>query len=485
MAPAAYPALGLLIDGEWIGAAERETLDVHNPATGALLGRLPIATPQDIDRAAHAAQRAFGSWRRMTPLERGRLLSGISSRIRERRDMLASILTMEQGKPLREAQAEIVSTADAFEWMAEEGRRVYGRTVPSRFADVEQLVVHEPVGPVAAFSPWNFPASLAGRKVATALAAGCTIVLKPAEETPGIWVALARICIEGGLPAGALNLLYGVPAQISERLIASRDIGKISFTGSIPVGRHLATLAGAAMKRITLELGGNSPVIVCDDADIERVATLAATSKFRNAGQICNCPTRFFVQQAVFEPFVRKLTALASEIRIGNGLDDATQMGPLVHARRVSAMRELTEDALSHGGELRCGGNTPHALRDGAAPAGFWRPTVITGAGEARAWREEPFGPMAMVDAFTDIEDAIERANDTDYGLASYAFTGSLARAKLIQDRIQAGCFSLNTFAVSPPEMPYGGVKLSGLGREMGSEGLLEHFHIKAVLRAV
>ena len=481
-----HAQLGLLIDGEWIDASQRESIKVCNPATGELIGELPIATLQDVDRAAEAAHRAFSQWRSVTPCERARILAHIATTIRRRAKDLATILTTEQGKPLREATAEIVATADTFEWMAEEGRRVYGRIVPSRFPGTEQLVLHEPIGPVAGFSPWNFPAVLGGRKIATALAAGCPIVLKPAEEAPGILVSIVKICQESGVPPGVLNIVFGVPAQISERLISRTEIRKLSFTGSIPVGRHLAGLAGSALKRITLELGGHAPVIVCDDADLDRAVILAVAAKFRNAGQVCNCPTRFYVQQGIFDAFVERFVMRARQLRVGNGLDDSVQMGPLIHARRIEAMHALTQDAKRHGGEVLTGGEGLADLGGQLHMGSFWAPTVIANAGtQARALHEEPFGPIALIQTFTEVEEAIERANASEHGLASYAFTGSLKTAKLIQDRIEAGCFSLNTFAITPPELPYGGVKHSGLGREMGSEGLLEHFQTKSVIRAV
>ncbi|OZI59723.1 NAD-dependent succinate-semialdehyde dehydrogenase [Bordetella genomosp. 11] len=481
-----YPRLGLLVDGEWIDASRREATLVRNPATGEPLGELPIATPDDIDRAAQAAARAFGGWRAMTPLERGRILARVATTLRERAESLSAILTREQGKPLREALAEVIATADTFEWMGEEGRRAYGRIVPSRFAGVEQLVLHEPIGPVAAFSPWNFPAVLAGRKIATALAAGCPIVIKPAEETPGILVEIARICEASGVPPGVLNLLFGRPAEISERLIGHPEIRKLSFTGSTAVGRRLAGLAGAALKRMTLELGGHAPVIVCDDADLDRAASQGVAAKFRNAGQVCNCPTRFYVQRGVFQAFAERFAALARSLRVGDGQRGDVDMGPLIHARRVQAMREFTQDAVRHNGEVLAGGGTPCEQRAVPAAGAFWEPTVIAGAGGgARAMREEPFGPLALLQPFEEIEEAIAAANATDYGLASYAFTASLKSARLLQERIRAGCFSLNTYAITPPELPYGGVKYSGLGREMGSEGLLEHFEVKSVIRAV
>ncbi|MBL0420858.1 NAD-dependent succinate-semialdehyde dehydrogenase [Ramlibacter sp. AW1] len=481
-----YPELGLLIDGEWISGLERDAIVVRNPATGAPIGELPVATVQDIDRAAEAAQKAFPVWRGITALDRGRVLARIATILRERTAELSAILTLEQGKPLREAAAEIAATADSFEWMGEEGRRVYGRVVPSRFADAEQLVVHEPIGPVAAFSPWNFPAILGGRKIAAALAAGCTIVLKPAEEAPGILVAIAKICESCGVPAGVINLLFGVPARISQRLIERPEIRKLSFTGSTPVGRHLSGLAGAALKRITLELGGHAPVILCEDADLERALQLGVAAKFRNAGQVCNCPTRFYVHEKVFGEFCERFSQLARNLVVGDGLEEGVHMGPLIHERRVRAMREYTEDAVAGGGEILCGGDAPSELAASLQDGTFWAPTVIALAGnEARVLREEPFGPLALMQPFSDLDEAIGRANGSDYGLAAYAFTQSLKSARRIQERIEAGCFSLNTFAITPPELPYGGVKQSGFGREMGSEGLLEHFQTKAVIRAV
>lgn len=476
-----YPKLALLIDGEWLEEAGRQSQPVHNPATGEFLGALPLATPQDIDRAIDAADKAFLAWRRVTALERGRILMRVADALRARAQGLARILTLEQGKTLAEAAGEIIGCADTFEWMAEEGKRVYGRIVPSRFAGSEQLVTQEPIGPVGAFSPWNFPAVLACRKIATALAAGCTIVIKPAEETPGILVAIARICQEAGVPDGVLNVVYGVPDDISRRLIASPKIKKLSFTGSVPVGRHLAALAGAAMKKITLELGGHSPVIVMDDTDIERVATMAVAAKFRNAGQLCHCPTRFFVHERVHSRFVEAFATRARALRVGDGLRPDTQMGPLINARRLTAMRELTEDAAGKGARVLCGGESPSDAGNGF----FWMPTVLDNLPDnARALSEEPFGPLALMIPFATLEDAIGMANTVEYGLASYAFTNSMQAAQRIQETIEAGCLSLNTFSMSPPELPFSGVKQSGQGAEMGSEGLLEHFRVKAVIRA-
>jgi succinate-semialdehyde dehydrogenase/glutarate-semialdehyde dehydrogenase len=475
-----YPSLGLLIDGEWI-ADGRETMPVCNPATGQTIAHLPLATLSDIDRAIDAADRAFLTWKNVSALERGRLLQRIASAIRANSGALASVITMEQGKTLREAQGEIGATADTFEWMAEEGKRVYGRVVPSRFAGAEQLVVYEPIGPVGAFSPWNYPAVLAARKVATALAAGCTVVLKPAEETPGILVAIGRICTEAGLPPGVLNILYGVPAQISERLIASPKIKKLSFTGSVPVGHHLSALAGAAMKKITLELGGHAPVIVDRDVDVGRIAELAVAAKFRNAGQVCHAPTRFLVHDSVFDALVSKFSEHAAALRVGNGLQSNSQMGPLINARRLNAMLGFTEDAAAKGARIVVGGN----VADAGSGGFFWQPTVIADAApELDAMQSEVFGPIALFSRFDTLDSAIETANSVEFGLASYAFTRSVASMQMIQERIAAGSVSFNTFAMTPPEMPFSGVKQSGMGSEMGTQGLLEHFNLKSVIRA-
>ncbi|MCW5652191.1 NAD-dependent succinate-semialdehyde dehydrogenase [Hydrogenophaga sp.] len=475
-----YPTLELLIDGEWVGAQGRETAPVVNPATGQAIGRVPLASPADIDRAVRAAQRAFLSWRRETAITRARLLGKVADAVRAHTDELARILTLEQGKTLTESVGEITATADTFEWMAEEGKRAYGRTVPSRIPGAEQIVMLEPVGVVAALSPWNYPAALGARKVATALAAGCTVVLKPAEETPGIWVALAHLCFEAGLPPGTLNLLYGHPAEVSSRLIAAPEVRKISFTGSVPVGMQLAQQAAALLKKTTMELGGHSPTFVCEDAPIERVAELAVASKFRNAGQICHSPTRFFVHERVFDRFADAFAERAASLRVGNGLAQGVQMGPLANPRRMAAMAALCEDARKVGAAILTGGE-PVVQGEGG---NFWRPTVIARPPAAtRALREEPFGPLALMVPYADLADAVEQANALDYGLGAFAFTPSLAQAQFLQEHVRAGCLSINTFAITPPELPFGGIKHSGLGREMGSEGLLDHFETKAVIR--
>ena len=475
-----YPELSLLIDGEWIGQGGRRSLSVTNPATGEEIGQLPVATLRDIDQAAKAAASAFAGWKSETPFERARILLRIAELLRRDAATIAPILTMEQGKPLREAQAEISGAADIFEWMAEEGKRVYGRIVGSRIPGADQMIFRQAVGPIAAFAPWNFPVILSSRKIATALAAGCTVVIKPAEETPRSLVALARICMEAGLPPGVLNVVFGEPSEISESLIKNPIIRKVSFTGSVTVGRHLATLAGKEMKKITLKLGGHSPVIVMPDVDTEKLADISVAAKVRNAGQVCFSPTRYFVHEDGYAQFVDAFAARASALNVGNGLHDNTEMGPLANERRVLAMRGLTENARSQGAKLVCGG---YSTRSDDERGNFWQPTILSDVPDsAEIMINEPFGPIAAIVSFAKLEDAVQRANATDYGLGSYAFTNDAKSARYIQKHIQAGSISINTFAMTPPEMPFAGIKQSGTGVEMGAEGLSEYFDTKSVI---
>lgn len=477
-----YPTLGLLIDGQWVRAGSRHHRPVLNPASGEVLAQVPLATEDDIGDAIAAAERGFQVWKSVPTFERATVMRTIAHLIRENVERLATILTLEQGKRLTEAREEIRNTADAFEWMGEEGKRAYGRVVPARTADSDQLVRLVPAGPVAAFSPWNFPAVLAARKVATALAAGCSVIIKPAEETPGIMVAIASLCMEAGLPNGVLNVLYGVPSEVSTRLIASPAISKLSFTGSVAVGRQLATQAGAALKKITLELGGHAPVIVMDDVDVDRVVDACIAAKFRNAGQLCICPTRFYVHDAVYDQFTDRLALRAGALRVGSGFDPGVQMGPMANQRRVEAMSHFCEDAVSRGARVVAGGRAP----DNGGSGFFWLPTVLADMpDDAAAMVLEPFGPLALVSRFEDLDDALRRANASEFGLAAYAFTNSLRSAHVIEHGLEAGNVSLNTFSLSPPELPFAGIKNSGLGSEMGREGLMEYMNLKSVIRSV
>lgn len=460
-----YPALALYIDGEFIAAEDRATRAVENPADGGDIAQVPLATADDLTRAVEAADRAFRRWRVVSPLERSAILRRAAALARERAAEIGAGITLDQGKPLAEAVAEVVGGAEHIEWHAEEGRRVYGRVIPPRDPLVQQLVLREPIGVCAAFSPWNFPFNQAIRKVAAALAAGCTIVLKGPEESPSALVALARIFHDAGLPAGCLNVVFGVPHEVSQQLITAPQVRKVSFTGSVPVGKQLAALAGQQMKRMTMELGGHAPVIVCDDADIELAASMLAPYKFRNAGQVCVSPTRFFVQRRAFDAFAERFVAKVSALRVGAGLDAQTQMGPLAHGRRVAEMQTFVDDARATGAEIAWGGqrigNTGH----------FFAPTVVLRpAANSRLMQHEPFGPITGLVPFDELDEVLSVANSLPFGLASYVFTRSTHAAHVLSRGLEAGMVNINHFGMGPSEVPFGGIKDSGFGSEGGTE---------------
>lgn len=462
-----YPPLTFYIDGEYVDGTGRHGQDVVNPATLDVLGRLPHAGAEDVERALRAAQHALVSWRRLSPLDRSAILREAARLTRERAPAIARNITLDQGKPLSEALGEVLSCAEQFEWHAEEGRRVYGRVVPSRHPDVRQLVVREPVGVCAAFTPWNFPLSQAVRKVAAALAAGCTLVLKGPEESPSAIVALVGLLHDAGLPRGVLNTVWGDPAAISSHLITSPIVRKISFTGSVPVGKQLAALAGAHMKRATLELGGHSPVLVFDDADIDRAAAMLAGFKVRNAGQVCVSPTRFYVQRKAYDRFVASFADALRAVRVGDGLDEGMQMGPLANVRRVAAMEAFVDDAVRRGGEIVVGG-----ARIGTRGF-FFAPTLLAGLDDgARVMTEEPFGPVVPVTRFDDVDEVLARANGLPFGLASYVFTESLKTAHRVSSSLEAGMVNINHFGMGGAETPFGGIKDSGIGSEGGTESM-------------
>jgi succinate-semialdehyde dehydrogenase/glutarate-semialdehyde dehydrogenase len=462
-----YPALALLINGKWLQATSSGSLAVINPADGTELGRLPIAGEAEIKAAVEAARAGFRTWSRMLPIDRFRIMTEATRLIRERTDKIARILTLEQGKPLAEARREVSLAADIIDFLAEESKRLPIRGVPPRVAGIlEQTVRRVPVGPIGAFTPWNFPANLPARKLGGALAAGCTVVLKPAEETPGTALELARSFVDAKLPAGVLNLIAGRPAEISQALIRDPAIAKISFTGSVPVGRQLGELAARHLKRYSSELGGHAPVIIAPDSAIESIAKVCVTGKYRNAGQVCASPIRFLVHRAQIGTFRDAFVAGAQALKVGNGLDPSTQMGPLIHERRVKDILAFVEDARRYGGRVLCGGTQLEG------PGFFVAPTVIEAAPlSARAQREEPFGPLALIDAYDSVED----------GLAAYAFTQDLKLAHRFQEELQAGMVGINHFGISQPETPFGGVKDSGSGSESGLEGLLAYTDVKLV----
>lgn len=460
-----YAKLSMYIDGCFIGEEERDGEPVYNPANGQLIGQLPHATPQDLDAAISAADRAFQTWRWTSPLERSHILRNVAGMIRQRVDDIAHSLTMDQGKPLNEARMEVMGAADHAEWHAEECRRVYGRVIPPRDPSIRQTVIRQPVGVCASFSPWNYPLNQALRKICAALGSGCTIILKASEDAPSAVVALAHMFHEAGLPAGCLNVVWGVPSQVSEHLIKSPIVRKISFTGSIPVGKHLAAMAGAQMKRVTMELGGHSPVLVFDDADISKAATLLATYKALNAGQVCMSPSRFYVHEKVAEEFGEKFAKAFGARVVGDGMDSATTMGPLAHNRRVTAMTEFVEDATTKGASVLTGGK---AL---SGPGNFFAPTVLTNTPDtANIMVDEPFGPVAPITTFSDVDEVLMRANALPFGLASYVFTKSLETSHYVTTRLEAGMVNVNHFGIALPETPLSGVKDSGMGSEGGAE---------------
>ncbi|MCX8253107.1 Alpha-ketoglutaric semialdehyde dehydrogenase 1 [Beijerinckiaceae bacterium RH AL1] len=474
-----YPNTLLHIDGEWRPAEGNRADPVINPATEEKIGTVAHASRADLDDALAATERGFHVWRNVSAFERSKLMRKAADLVRERADTIARIMTMEQGKPLAEAKMETMAAADTIDWFAEEARRAYGRVVPARSPGVYQLVIKEPVGPVAAFTPWNFPLNQVVRKLSGALAAGCSIIVKAPEETPASPAELIRCFADAGVPKGVIGLVYGVPAEISEYLVPHPVIRKVTFTGSTPVGKHLAALAGQHMKRVTMELGGHAPVIVMDDADIEVAAKQIATAKFRNAGQVCVSPTRFLVQEKVYSEFVDRFVGVAKGVKVGDGLAEGTTMGPLANERRIPAIESLIQDAVQHGAEVRTGGS-----RIGNKGY-FFEPTVVTGVNrDMRMMNEEPFGPLAMMLPFTDLDEAVEEANRLPYGLAAYAYTRSAKVANAIATRVETGMMTINHLGLALPEIPFGGVKDSGYGSEGGSEAIEAYLNPKLVTQA-
>ncbi len=472
-----YTNTQLFIDNQWQDSADGRTLAVINPATGQEIGRVAHAGRIDLDRALAATAKGFAVWRDMAPVERARIMRRAAALMRERAEGIAPLLTLEQGKPLVEAKGEALAAADIIEWFADEGLRVYGRIVPSRGNPaLRQMVLKDPVGPVAAFTPWNFPINQVVRKVSAALATGCSMLIKGPEETPASPAELVRAFQDAGLPPGVLGLVYGDPAEISSYLVAHPVIRKLTFTGSTPVGKQLAALAGQHMKRVTMELGGHAPVIVCEDADLALAVKSAGAAKFRNAGQVCISPTRFLVHQSVHQEFAAALAAHAKGLQVGDGLTTGTQMGPLANPRRLAAMQDITRDAIEQGATVLAGGQ-----RIGDT-GNFWQPTVLDNVPpQARVFNDEPFGPVAAIQRFERLEDAIAEANRLAYGLAGYAFTRSLRNADLLARRVEVGMLWINTPAAPSAEMPFGGIKDSGYGSEGGPEAMDAYLNVRSV----
>jgi len=474
-----YPKIEMFIEGRWTGGSPGLCQEVVNPATGKGIGITPHASRKDLDRAIESSSDGFTKWRRTAAFDRYQLLRRTAEIVRSRASTIARIMTLEQGKPLAEAHGEIKLSADVIDWFAEEARRGYGRVVPARRSHVTQLVIKEPIGPVAAFTPWNFPINQAVRKISAALAAGCSIIVKGPEETPASCMELVRSFADAGVPAGVLNLVFGVPAEISSYLIAHPTIRKISFTGSTHVGKQLAALAGAHMKRVTMELGGHAPAIVFDDADVEVAVKVLSANKFLNAGQVCMAPTRFLIHDSVYEPFIERFLTSMKKLEVGSGLDEDTRMGPLANARRVEAMEALVQDAAGRGAQIRAGGK--RIGNEGF----FFEPTLLTDVPiDARIMNEEPFGPLVPVVRFRSDEEAFLEANRLPFGLAAYGFTRSSKRMLEFGANIESGMVSINHGGLALPELPFGGIKDSGYGSEGGMEAMEAYYNTKLITQA-
>ncbi|MDB5512450.1 MAG: NAD-dependent succinate-semialdehyde dehydrogenase [Enterovirga sp.] len=474
-----YPKVDLHIAGEWRGARSGKTMPIVNPATGEEIGRHPVAGIADLDEALEAAERGFRIWRKVSAFERSKIMRKAANLMRERADDIARIMSVEQGKPLAEAKGETLAAGDVIDWFAEEGKRAYGRVIPARADGVMQIVVREPVGPVAAFTPWNFPINQAVRKVSAALSTGCSVILKGPEETPASCAALVRAFLDAGVPGDVIGFVVGVPADISGYLIPHPVIRKISFTGSTAIGKQLAAMAGQHMKRVTMELGGHAPAIVFKDADLDKAVSILSANKFRNAGQVCVAPTRFLVHESVKEDFVERFTKAAQAIKVGDGLDPDTRMGPLVHDRRITAMEGFVSDAQASGATLRTGGK-----RIGNQGY-FFEPTVFDDVPlTSRLMNEEPFGPIAAIRSFAEDDEAFAEANRLPYGLAAYAYTRSADTAERVASQVESGMVSINHHGLALPEVPFGGIKDSGYGSEGGSEAIEAYLNSKFVTTA-
>lgn len=474
-----YSNTNLYIDGRWQPAASGDTIDVINPANEEVIGTVARAGTSDLDEALSAADKAFKIWKNTSAFDRYKILRKAADLLRKRADVIAQIMTIEQGKPLAESKGETLVGADRIDWMAEEGRRTYGRVIPARADGIYQFTVKEPVGPVAAFTPWNFPLNQILQKVPAAIAAGCSIIVKGPEEAPACCAELAKVFEEAGLPAGVFNLVYGVPSEISDYLIPHPIIKKVTFTGSTAVGKLLAAKAGEHMKLVTMELGGHSPAIVFEDADLDVALNVLSSNKYRNAGQVCISPTRFLVHESVYDKFVDGFKEASESLIVGDGLLPETKMGPLAHDRRLEAIDDFVKDAVKRGGKIETGGE-----RKGNKGY-FYEPTVLTNVPlDAKIMNEEPFGPVAPITRFKSFDDVLEEANRLPYGLAAYAYTNSNKTAEAIGSALSSGMVSINHHGLAMPETPFGGIGESGYGKEGGVEGIEAYLQTKFITQA-
>lgn len=473
-----YNDLSLYVGGAWRAASDAATRPVSDPATEQSLGTIAVATEADIDEALAAAAAGFEVWRNTGTWERAAKIRRVAELIRERTERIATLMSLETGKPMAEARGEIGAAADQFEWYSEETKRIYGQVIESRTRDSRMMVIHQPVGVVAAFSAWNFPALLPARKIAAALGAGCSIIIKPAGEAPASCAALVMACHDAGIPAGAVNFLTGNSDLIARRLIASPIVRKVSVTGSVPVGKQILHLAADGVKKVSMELGGHGPVLVFGDVDAEKVAEVCAATKYRNCGQVCISPTRFYVHESKYDAFAKRFAEVARSLKVGRGLDDGVQMGPMANRRGLQTVQDLIADARSRGADLLAGGGVPDGLNRGF----FLEPTVLGRVpDDARVMIEEPFGPVAPITPFSSYGEVIERANALPFGLAGYVFSNDLSVATRAWEDLEVGMVGVNEMLLATAEAPFGGVKESGMGREGGSEGIKDYLVTKYV----
>ena len=471
-----YNKFGQFIDGKWQASSNNETYDVINPATEEVIGKASKASREDVQKALKSAEKGLKIWRDTSPWKRSYIIRKIADKMREKQDVLAKWMTLEVGKPLAEGIGEVGGAADIFEWNAEETKRIYGQTVESRFPDTRVHVYYQPVGVVAALIPWNFPLVLASRKISTALAAGCSVICKPDVITPGTVMELVNICKEAGVPDGVVNLLSGDPAEISEQLLESDIVKKVSITGSTRVGKIILKKAADKVQRVTMELSGHSPFIVFEDSDIDKVADMAVTAKFRNNGQVCIAPNRFYIQESKKEEFINKFIERTKKLKIGNGMDEDVQLGPLTTGKRLAEIEELVETTKNEGAEVLLGGKRPAGFNKGY----FYEPTVFDGIkDDFTIMKQEPFGPLVPMLSFKTFDEVIERANNNDLGLCSYIYTNSMEQAHRASELIESGCVAVNTAAVAVAEAPFGGIKQTGYGREGGSMAIKDYLNVK------
>ncbi len=471
-----YSKFGQFIDGKWQQSQNNETYDVINPATEEVIGKASKAGEEDVNKALKSAEKGLEVWRNTPPWERAKIIRKIADLMREKKETLGKWLTLEVGKPLSEGIGEVGGAADIFEWNSEETKRIYGQIVESRFENTRMYVKYEPVGVVAGLIPWNFPIVLASRKISTALAAGCSVICKPDVITPGSVMELMNIINEAGVPPGVVNLLSGDPAKISEQLISSDIVKKVSITGSTRVGKLILKQAAEKVQRVTMELSGHSPFIVFDDVDLNKVTDMALTAKFRNNGQVCISPARFYIHESKKDDFAKKLVDKVTKLKIGNGMDKDTILGPLTTEKRLNEIEALVEKTKKEGGKVLCGGKRPAGFNKGY----FYEPTVFDEVKDNfTIVKEEPFGPIVPILTFKDTDEVVKRANDNDLGLASYIYTNSMEKAHKVSEKMESGTCAVNTPAIAFAEVPFGGIKQTGYGREGGSMAIKDYLNIK------